>query len=211
MPTLLRIQASPRGDHSISRALGELFTQHWCDAHPGGVVVKRDLAATPVPIMDVDWIAGVYAPPAVKRTSAMREALAASDELVAELRGADHVLVCTPMYNFTIPAALKSWIDYVVRPDLTFELAPSWRGLLGDKLTRVLIAARDVYPHGSDDDQITPVLRRAFAFMGVRDLRSLLIGGSLGVNRGEVRLDDHIARFAEPIAQMAREVGAGRD
>ena len=211
MPTLLRIQTSPRGDQSISRALGELFTHHWRDAHPGGVVVERDLAATPVPTMDVDWIAGVYAPSAVERTPAMRKALAASDELIDELQRADHVLVCTPMYNFTIPAALKSWIDYVVRPNLTFALAPGWPGLLGDKSTRVLITARDTYPHGSDDDQVTPVLRRAFAFMGVRDLRSLLVGGSSGVNRGEVRLDDHIARFAEPVARMAREVGAGRE
>ena len=72
----------------------------------------------------------------------------------------------------------------------------------------MLIAARDVYPHGSDDDQVTPVLRRAFAFMGVRDIASLLAGGSLGVNTGATRLEDHLAHFEEPIARMALEASA---
>lgn len=56
-----------------------------------------------MPVMDVDWIAGVYAPPAVERTPPMRHALALSAELIDELRRADHVLVCTPMYNLTVP------------------------------------------------------------------------------------------------------------
>jgi len=38
--------------------------------------------------------------------------------------GQDVLLISTPMYNFTLPAVLKSWIDYVVRPGFTFLLAP---------------------------------------------------------------------------------------
>jgi len=37
------------------------------------------------------------------------------------------------MYNFTVPAVLKSWIDYVVRPGFTFRLAPGWPGMLEHK------------------------------------------------------------------------------
>ena len=44
--------------------------------------------------------------------------------------------------------------------------------------------------------------------MGVRDVASLLAGGSLGVNTGAARLEDHLARFEEPIARMALETGA---
>jgi FMN-dependent NADH-azoreductase len=56
----------------------------------------------------------------------MQKALALSAELIAELQAADVLLVSTPMYNFTIPAVLKSWIDCVVRPGYTLRLAPGW-------------------------------------------------------------------------------------
>ncbi len=58
----------------------------------------------------------------------MERALALSAELIAEIPAADVLLISTPMYNFTVPAVLKSWIDYVVRPGFAFRLAPAGRG-----------------------------------------------------------------------------------
>jgi FMN-dependent NADH-azoreductase len=108
MPTLLALDVSPRGDRSISRALGERFVEHWQARNPGGTVIYRDLNASRIPYMDNDWIAGVYAPPDVERTPEMQKALALSAELIAELQAADVLFISTPMYNFTIPAVLKS-------------------------------------------------------------------------------------------------------
>jgi FMN-dependent NADH-azoreductase len=133
MPTLLSLEISPRGDRSISRALGKRFIEHWKSNNPDGQVVARDLNAARIPYMDNDWIAGIYAPPEVQRTPEMQRALALSAELIAELQAADVLLICTPMYNFTVPAVLKSWIDYVVRPGFTFRLAPGWPGMLENK------------------------------------------------------------------------------
>jgi len=202
MPKLLSINASPRGAMSISRRLGERFVHHWRAAHPGGTVVERDLMNPVIPYMNLDWIGGVYAPPTVPRTPEMQAALTLSESLIGELVDADQVVICTPMYNYSIPAVLKSWIDYLVRPGFTFELAPGWPGMLADKPTRLLIATRDQHEPESEDDQVTPVVRRAFSFMGIHDVRSLLAGGSLGVNRGEVRLEDHVARFEDAIAAL---------
>lgn len=67
----------------------------------------------------------------------MQRALALSAELIAELQAADILFICTPMYNFTVPAVLKSWIDYVVRPGFTFRLAPGWPGILENKKARL--------------------------------------------------------------------------
>lgn len=106
------------------------------------------------------------------------------------------------MYNFSVPAILKSWIDYLVRPGFTFALAPGWPGLLADKPARILVATRDVHVAGSEDDLVTPVIRRALSFIGIKDVASLLVGGSLGVNRGDVRLDDHVAKFDRAIAEL---------
>ena len=84
MPTLLQITVSPRGDYSISRRLGEAAVQAWKDTNPGGRVIERDLAKTPLTFVDVDWIAGAFSPPE-RHNENHKKALALSDDLVAEL------------------------------------------------------------------------------------------------------------------------------
>ena len=204
MPQLLVIHASPRGEYSISRKLGERYIHHWTRKHPDGVVVVRDITDPPTPYMNEDWTKGVYAPPEVVRTPEMLSALALSKTLIEEVIASDEILICTPMYNFTFSAALKSWIDYIVRPGFTFKRAADWVPLLTDKArpTRVLVATRDVHDADGDDDQVTPVIRRIFRFMGMTDVGSLLVGGSIGVNRGLVSVEDHVAKFEQQIAQL---------
>jgi FMN-dependent NADH-azoreductase len=206
MPILLALDVSPRGDRSISRALGKRFVEHWQARNPGGSVIYRDLNASRIPYIDNDWIAGVYAPPDVERTPEMQKALALSAELTAELQAADVLFISTPMYNFTIPAVLKSWIDYVVRPGYTFRLAPGWPGMLANKRARLIVVSRDSYDAGGPseaDDLVTPVLRKALSFMGINDVGVVRAGGSLAVNLGKVRIEDHLERYAPEVAALA--------
>ena len=207
MPTLLNLEISPRGDRSISRALGNRFIEHWKSNNPDGQVISRDLNAARIPYLDNDWIAGVYAPPEVERTPEMQQALALSAELIAELQAADVLFISTPMYNFTIPAVLKSWIDYVVRPGYTFRLAPGWPGMLENKKARLIVVSRDSYIPGEPSeaaDLATPVLRKVLDFMGIRDVDVVRAGGSLAVNLGKVRLEDHLAKYEAEIAAAAK-------
>ena len=206
MLTLLALNVSPRGDRSISRALGKRFVEDWKAHNPNGTVIHRDLNASRIPYMDNDWIAGVYAPPDVQRTPEMQEALALSSELIAELQAADVLFISTPMYNFTIPAVLKSWIDYVVRPHFTFRLAPGWPGMLENKKAKLIVVSRDSYEAGGPseaDDLVTPVLRKALSFMGINDMGVVRAGGSLAVNLGKVRIEDHLERYASEVAALA--------
>jgi FMN-dependent NADH-azoreductase len=205
MPTLLALDVSPRGERSISRALGKRFVEDWQALNPDGRVIYRDLNAPRIPYMDNDWIAGVYAPPEVERTPEMQKALALSAELITELQGADVLFISTPMYNFTIPAVLKSWIDYVVRPGYTFRLAPGWPGMLANKKARLIVVSRDTYnPTESEaSDFVTPVLRKALNFIGVDDVEVVRAGGSLAVNLGKVRIEDHLERYAQEVAALA--------
>ena len=206
MPTLLALDVSPRGDRSISRALGKRFVEDWQVHNPGGTVILRDLNASRIPYMDNDWIAGVYAPPDVERTPEMQKALALSTELIAELQVADTLLISTPMYNFTIPAVLKSWFDYVVRPSYTFRLAPGWPGMLENKKARLIVVSRDSYDAGEPsepDDLVTPVLRKALGFMGINDVGVVRAGGSLAGNLGKVRIEDHLEKYAPEVGELA--------
>ena len=63
MPTLLHIDASPRGEHSISRKLSAAFAEAWKSKHIDGKVVVRDLSKTSLPFVDLNWIGGAYSSP----------------------------------------------------------------------------------------------------------------------------------------------------
>ena len=52
-------------------------------------------------------------------------ALAMSDMLIDELLVADEVVLVAPTYNFGVPAAMKAWIDQVVRAGRTFQFTPA--------------------------------------------------------------------------------------
>jgi FMN-dependent NADH-azoreductase len=120
MPTLLHLSVSPRGSYSISRRLSDAAVEAWKQRNPGGRVIERDLAKTQLTFVDLDWIQGAFSPPE-QHNENHKKAIALSDELVAELVAADEIILGAPMYNFAIPAALKAWIDHVVRAGKTFR------------------------------------------------------------------------------------------
>ncbi|MBF6141833.1 FMN-dependent NADH-azoreductase [Nocardia farcinica] len=132
MPTLLHLDASPRR-RSISRDIGAAFADSWRATAPNGHYIHRDLAADPVPFIDAAWTeicdavlaAGgtdLAALPTLVRTPAQAAAWRIIEPLLAELLAADVVLIGTPMYNYSIPAALKAWLDQVTFPRMS--LAP---------------------------------------------------------------------------------------
>lgn len=129
MTTLLHLDASARR-RSFSRSAGDAFALAWRETHPEGRYLHRDLAAEPVPLISEAWTEicdyllehGITAPDRFKeavRTPAQASAWAIIEPLLAELVDADVVLIATPMYNYSIPASLKAWIDQVTFPRMT--------------------------------------------------------------------------------------------
>jgi FMN-dependent NADH-azoreductase len=204
MATLLHISVSPRGSYSISRQLGDAAVEAWKARNPGGRVIERDLAKTQLTFVDLDWIAGAYSPPEQHNESHKR-AIALSNELVAELVEADEVILAAPMYNFAIPAALKAWIDHVVRAGKTFRYtAAGPAGLLAGKNKKVLaiIASGGSYVEGtglSTLDYEVPYLRFIFGFMGITDTRFIQAGGTTGVAQGRVSAEEFLAPYLNDI------------
>jgi FMN-dependent NADH-azoreductase len=90
MPTLLHLDASPRGARSVSRQLTRDFALAWKQAHPGGQIIYRDLGRIPVPLVTETFIAAVYTP-AGARSPEFRAAVATSDQLISELETAHRV------------------------------------------------------------------------------------------------------------------------
>src|SRR3981081_2973077 len=156
MPTLLHLDSSPL-ESSISRELTREFVKTWENAHPDGTVIYRDLASNPPKPVDTASIYASFTPEA-NRTPEQKVALAASDELIAELDQADEYVLGVAMHNFSIPSVLKLWIDQAVRVGKTFVSENGARtGLLSDKKATFLGASGGVY------DQGTPMAAMNFA------------------------------------------------
>ena len=170
MPKLLVVEASPRGQYSISRNLATKFVADWKAAHPDGEVVERDLAKVDLPYVNLPWL-GASLTPIEAHTAEMKEVLAVSNELVDELLAADHLAISTPVYNYNIPANLKSWVDHIVRKGRT--LGMTGEGLVQGKHCTVLMASGSVYTEGSpirDRDIATMYLRLILKVIGTEDV-----------------------------------------
>ncbi|KOT62626.1 MULTISPECIES: FMN-dependent NADH-azoreductase [Streptomyces] len=114
MATLLHLDSSLfTADGSASRAVTAAFREAWEEAHPGGTVIYRDLAANPLPHLDAAGFSAAFAD-ADALTPEQETAFARRLELVEELEKADAVLIGAPMYNITIPSTLKAWLDHII-------------------------------------------------------------------------------------------------
>lgn len=162
--TLLRIDASARSDGSISRDLATKIVDRLRPAS----VIQRNLAAG-LPFIDEDWIAANFTP-ADKRTPDQLERLTLSDTLVSELQAADTIVIGVPVYNFSIPATLKAWIDQIARAGLTFRYtADGPQGLLKGKRAIIAFASGGTVA-GSEIDFATGYLRHVLGFIGITDV-----------------------------------------
>jgi len=120
MTTLLHITASARNGRSLSRRLSRAFIDAWQELEPAAYIITRDVGVNPPPIITEEWIAAAFTPDE-DITPAQREQLRLSDELIDEVDRADLIVMGTPMYNYGMPAALKSWFDHVIRIRKTFS------------------------------------------------------------------------------------------
>jgi FMN-dependent NADH-azoreductase len=172
MPTLLRIDASSRRDGSHSRALADAFETAWSSRFPGTTILRRDLVANPIGHIHEATIAGFYAP-ADGLDDTLKSAVALSDRLIEEVNSADTILIATPMYNFTVPSALKSWIDQIVRINRTFSYdGTNFTGLVKARRV-VVVAAFGAGGYGgalAAADFVTPYLKFLFGFLGISDV-----------------------------------------
>jgi FMN-dependent NADH-azoreductase len=129
--SLLHLDASARRN-SLSRRLSAAFAESWRAAHPGGAYTYRDLAADPVPPIGEAWtelcdhvlaheITEIARYAEAVRTPGQERAWSIVEPLLDEVVSADVVLIGTPMYNFSVPAALKAWIDQVTFPRMSLK------------------------------------------------------------------------------------------
>jgi FMN-dependent NADH-azoreductase len=202
MSTLLKIDVSPRGEHSVSRQLGNHFAAEWQSNHVGGEIVTCDLATTRIPYVDLPWITGAFTAPE-EQTGDEKASLKLSDELIDELFAADEIVISTPMYNFNVPATLKAWIDHIVRLNKTFGFGrQGLKGFLKGKKVTIIIASGSEYTSGAPMEAYNaegPYLRVVLGFIGITDITIVHAGGTNRVTQGQITAPLFLEQFAHEV------------
>jgi FMN-dependent NADH-azoreductase len=172
MKTILHLNSSIFGEGGQSSRLADEFVARF----PRARVIRRDLAANPLPHLDAERFGAFLAKPEA-RTPAQRQVLAESDALIAELKAADTLVLGLPMYNFGVPSQLKAYFDHVARAGETFKYTDKGAvGLLTGKRAYVFAARGGLY-QGTPRDTQTAYVRDFLAFLGITDVQFVYAEG----------------------------------
>ncbi len=191
---ILQINSSGRGEGSITRKLSAELITALEDRHGPANVVRRDLGANS-PFVDEAWIEANFTPDE-DRTQKHHETLAYSTQLVEELKNADALIIGVPIYNFSIAASLKAWIDMIARARMTFRYTENGPvGLLQGKKAYLVVASGGV-PVGSPVDFATPYLRHALSFVGITDVEIV------AADKHNSNADESLDRARADIAEL---------
>ena len=163
---LLHIDTSGRKQGSVTRKLGKQLATNL--AGEAGEIVYRDFSQG-LPYVD-DLVISSYFTAPDSRSGSRREAIAVSDQIVAEVKAADILVLGVPIYNFSMPAALKAWADQLARVGETFKYTENGPvGLLNGKRAFIVVASGGTEV-GSDIDFLTPWLTHFLRFIGILDV-----------------------------------------
>ena len=176
MSNVLVLKSSIPATYSQSNQLADFFVEQWSNAHSGDTITVRDLAAQPIPVLDGELV-GALRPSDAPLTPRQQEALALSDELIAELQANDVIVIAAPMYNFNIPTQLKNYFDLVARAGVTFRYTENGpEGPVKNKRA-VILTSRGGIHKGTPTDPVEPYLRLFSGFIGITDVEFVFAEG----------------------------------
>lgn len=178
---ILNIISGIKGEDSVSTKLANAITQKIQAAHAGSTVKVYNLAKNPLPHLEGGNFQAFHTPAEV-RTSEQQFAVHHSDTAVSDLMDADFIVIAVPLYNFSIPSTLKSWIDHIARAGVTFSYGENGpKGLVTGKKVFLAFAAGGVYSEGpmSSFDSAEPYVRNVLGFLGMTDITTFRAEGNM--------------------------------
>lgn len=205
--SVLHIDSSPLGDHSVSRKLTAKVLAELKESHPDTQIVTRDLGTSPLPHLNGITVGAFFTPPD-QRNEALNEALKQSDEVIDELFTADVIVIGAPMWNFGIPSSLKAWIDHIARVGRTFKYGASGpESLLPSSKKVIIVSSRGgIYSSGPMQvmDHQESYLKAILGFIGLHDV-SIIRAEGVAMGEEAVKGAMHSAevQLVEAIKQVA--------
>ena len=167
VPKILRIDGSTRQSDSVSRGLTDLAVATLQDQFGVAHVTQRDTRSG-IGNISSAW-RNASLTPNEARSSEDRAVLAQSEALMNEVAEADLLLIAVPIYNFNIPAALKSWIDLICRNNVDGARADNLARRPNNKQAMIILTSNYTTAY-ADDDFATPYLKFIMKFIGVHSM-----------------------------------------
>lgn len=205
MPSTLQVLAvtsSALGDASASNKLVNDTIAQLTARNPGLQLVSRDLGNGQVPHLDLDVAIALRGETPANAAQAAAQKL--SDELIAEVKAADVLVIGAPMYNFGIPSTLKAWFDYVLRAGVTFRYTEAGpEGLMTGKRAIIVATRGGLYSEGPAKamDSQEPHLRTMLSFIGITDITFVYAEKlAFGPEAREASIDEAKGKLEELVA-----------
>ena len=204
MTRILHVIASPKGPESSSTEIANAFLDE-CRRLDSGIEVRvLDVWSDDLPPFGRDAAIAKLAPLVGESLTPEQEReWKRVTEVIADFASYDKVVISTPMWNFSVPYALKQYIDLLVQPGITFGLNESFEhiGLLVDRPVQLILTRSSAFAEGSPEDFQLSYLRHVLKFIGLDDVRAL-------VAEGTTLPDEARAAFIEEKCVAARVAAA---
>ena len=196
---ILRIDASGRKLGSLSREIADNLIVRLEKKHSPATVITRDLIDSQLPFVNGEIINAFFTP-AAERTKAQKQRLEISHTLIEELNSANIVVLAVPIYNFSIPAVLKAWIDLVCRPGVTFKFTENGPVGLIENCQTYIIATSGGTEVGSNIDFMSEYLEYILSYMGIENSKIIRADGK---TNNQAKLELALAQIDRLLGEKA--------
>lgn len=177
---ILHVSCSPRGQASESYRLSSKIINYLLEKYPAAMVVNRVLGGGALSDIDEGYATALGSPQNSTEARPCGNTIHKSEELIQELEASDILVISTPMHNFTVPSALKAWLDHIVRIGRTFRSSSEGKkGALRDRPVFVAVASGGRYSgeRTHQPDFLTPYLIAILGTIGLNSLKFFSIEG----------------------------------
>jgi FMN-dependent NADH-azoreductase len=202
---VLHIVGSPKGAASISTKVAEAFLAAYREPRPACSVTTLDVWTEELPRFDRELALAKLGPlVGAPRTPKQEAAWQRVEQVVADFARHDRIVISAPMWNFALPWALKHYIDLLVQPGISFGLDAALEhvGLLADRPVQLVLTRSSPLAEGSPDDFQLPYLKHILGFIGLHDVRSLLVEGT---TLPQPAREEFVARHCERARAAAQD------
>lgn len=168
MAKILVLKSSIMGEGSQTNRLIDIMLEHRKDQGLQDDITIRNLAEMNLPVLDLEIFQALRGAENVNQD--IQQIVALSDELIAELKSANLLIIGAPMYNLNVPTQLKNWFDLVARARQTFRYTETYPQGLVEGVKAVVVSSRGGIHVGQETEAVTPYLKAVLGLMGIHDV-----------------------------------------
>lgn len=175
MAEILVLKSSIMGENSQTNRLIDVMLEHRKDQDLQDDITIRNLTEMNLPVLDLEIFQALRG--AENNNQDIQQIVALSDELIAELKSADLLIIGAPMYNLNVPTQLKNWFDLVARARQTFRYTETYPQGLVEGVKAVVVSSRGGIHVGQETEAVTPYLKAVLGLMGIHDVEFIYAEG----------------------------------